>query len=562
MQQKSSIHIWGKQFLKALTWIAVSALQPSTASAQELLPASLQRLSLQTQAPIEIQLQGDAVFSALGDQRRELNGFGIVFDAANDRNNDSHRSGSVALDAKVSQQNGRWFRFRIRGLAQPGFAVDQDDLWLNVDFFRDGGTNSLDHIRQRFYERVELDRKSLADKGRNTKLDEAVWRSYEMVFRTPYAEVDKLTLTVGYDHGKTNSSKSQFWINEISLQAIPVPDSYEAPQPPAPGRPKSELAKMIPLGGRWYYDPKDSSDKPPEQYDYTNGHRLYYLTDKLEAPFADNMTAWRRKGYLDVDGNAIQQDEFVTDNVLVMFTGKHLNIRSRNLPNHPTAVFPDRSRGLDGNPNYIQERISTTRIPLEPQENPNRKAMAGGTNENSALPKGPVGIAVNGIVFFNPFDHLQTEDAIWRLDRCCGHPAPDYQYHYHKYPVCVKSPWSDDGAGHSPLIGFAADGYPIFGPYESQGKLAKDDTDNSLNEYNVHFDNQRGWHYHVTPGKFPHIIGGYWGVAESRRRGPGGAGPGGAGPGGAGPGGPGPGRPGPRGAGLDDRRPPNRPPRP
>ncbi len=534
-------------------WIAAMAMLIQTALAQELVPASMQRLSGQSQAPTGLQFHGDASYAALGDQRRELNGFGIVFDVANDRNHDAVHSGSVAIEAKVSQENGRWFRFRIRGLAQPGFEVDQDDLWLNVDFFRDAGTNSLDHIRQKIYEQIELDRKSLADKGRNTKLDESVWRSYETVFRTPYSEVDKLVLSVGYDHGKSSNSKAQFWINEISLQSIPVPESYEAPQRPASGRPKSDLAKMIPLGGRWYYAPKDSTDKPPQQFDYTNSHRLYYLTDRLEAPFADNMTAWRRKGYLDEDGKSIQQDELVLDNLLVTFTERHLNIRSRNLPNHPTAVFPDRGRGLDGNPNYIQERITTTRIPLQPQENPNRKAMAGGTNENGALPKGPIGIAVNGIVFFNPFDHLQTEDAIWRLDRCCGHPAPDNQYHYHKYPVCVKSPWSDDGSGHSPLIGFAADGYPIFGPYESQGKLAKDSTDNPLNEFNVHFDNERLWHYHVTPGKFPHIIGGYWGVAETRRRG--------GGPGPSGNAGPDQGRR-PEDRRPDDRRPPNRPPRP
>ncbi len=52
------------------------------------------------------------------------------------------------------------------------------------------------------------------------------------------------------------------------------------------------------------------------------------------------------------------------------------------------------------------------------------------------------------------------------MDRCCGHPDPDGTYHYHKYPICMKSPWADDGTDHSPLIGFAFDGFPIYGPYE------------------------------------------------------------------------------------------------
>ena len=81
----------------------------------------------------------------------------------------------------------------------------------------------------------------------------------------------------------------------------------------------------------------------------------------------------------------------------------------------------------------------------------------------------------------------------------------------------MNTPWADDGKGHSPLIGFAFDGFPVYGPYETAGVLAKDSS-NSLNEYNLHSDDSRGLHYHVTPGKFPHIIGGYWGDVEMRNR--------------------------------------------
>lgn len=231
-----------------------------------------------------------------------------------------------------------------------------------------------------------------------------------------------------------------------------------------------------------------------------------------------------------ITGNLVKEDRFVADNVEISFTQTHLVIRSHNLPNHPTAVFPDRGRSLDGNPNYIQERITTTNIPLAPKVNPQHVAMKNSNNSDHALPMGPIGVAVNGVVFFNPFDHLLDEDAVWRLDRCCGHPSPNSQYHYHKYPVCVKTPWSDHGATHSPLIGFANDGFPVYGPYESAGVLAKDDPTNPLNEFNLHEDPERGPHYHVTPGKFPHIIGGFWGVAEIRRRGPPGGGPPGPGP--------------------------------
>jgi hypothetical protein len=69
-----------------------------------------------------------------------------------------------------------------------------------------------------------------------------------------------------------------------------------------------------------------------------------------------------------------------------------------------------------------------------------------------------------------------------------------------------------------PLIGFAFDGYPVYGPYEAKGVLAKDAKDNPLNEYNLHGDEARGPHYHVTPGKFPHIVGGDRGQADPKNR--------------------------------------------
>jgi hypothetical protein len=160
-------------------------------------------------------------------------------------------------------------------------------------------------------------------------------------------------------------------------------------------------------------------------------------------------------------------------------------------------------------------------LPLEPKENP-KHFVTDETNSNHALNMGAIGVALNGVVFFNPFD-LGNTDATDLMDRCCGHPQQQGQYHYHKYPICVNSPWDDQGSGHSGLLGFAFDGYPLYGPYESAGVMAKDVTgEHALNDFNLHYDEQRGWHYHVTPGKFPYLIGGYWGTVDARdvRRGP------------------------------------------
>jgi hypothetical protein len=237
----------------------------------------------------------------------------------------------------------------------------------------------------------------------------------------------------------------------------------------------------------------------------------------LEAPFAGNTTAWLRKGYRDLANKPVDEDKFIADNVVVSFTDQHLVVKSKNLPNHPTATFPDRWRLLDGNPNYIQEQQFTWYIPLEPKENPEHIAMDA-TNSNRALPGGAIGVAINGVILHNPFDEHVYKDAVWRTDRCCGHPSPLQSYHYHKYPVCLSTPWADDGQGHSPLIGFAFDGFPVYGPYEAKGELAKDSKANPLNDFNLHEDSARGPHYHVTPGKYPHLIGGFWGDLELKNR--------------------------------------------
>jgi len=241
-----------------------------------------------------------------------------------------------------------------------------------------------------------------------------------------------------------------------------------------------------------------------------NSDRLFYRDDRLENPFAGNMTAWLRKGFLDEEGRVVTEDRFVPDNVTVEFDGSdYLTIHARNIPNHPTARFPD-TYGTQGyNPSYIQEHDYAWKLPLVPHLRKDPLAVDT-QNSSMALPMGAIGVAINGVVFYNPFD-AGMQDASGIMDRCCGHPSPDNRYHYHKYPICVNTPFVDKGEGHSPLIGFAFDGLPIYGPYESAGTMAKDSTDHPLNAFNAHYDDVRGWHYHVTPGKFPYVIGGYFG---------------------------------------------------
>lgn len=191
-------------------------------------------------------------------------------------------------------------------------------------------------------------------------------------------------------------------------------------------------------------------------------------------------------------------------NMEISHDQEHLIIKSQGYPNHPTAIFPN-----SDNPNEIRVQDFTFRLPLVPRK----------SDTITRLPRGPIGMSLNGVVFFNPFEMeglnaVAGYDEVW-LDSCCGHPQQSGVYHYHKYPTCVKSPFIDEGKSHSPILGIAFDGFPLYGPYESDGSMAMElKGPEALDACNGHSDPERGYHYHVTPNRFPYILGGYAGVVE------------------------------------------------
>jgi len=443
--------------------------------------------------------------------------------------------GSVSqMVRNIDPQKGKWIRFSFRGLPEDNFAVGKDRLYMKIDFYSKSGTNYQDSAERLIYREVEKDRRDLTVNGDYGKGGAAVWRTYEFEELLPFAETDSIKITVGFANGASKTeTKSSFFIDDFTLtqnsqSSRGSTDPADA-KTPATG-PEPSTDGMIRLGGRWYYRPLPSENVSADangllkgglRVTEDNAARLFYRDDRLVNPFAANMGAWLRKGYLDLNGNLVTKDRYVPDNVTLTFNGgQTLVVRARNIPNHPTAKFPD-TYGTQGyNPSYIQEHDYTYYLPLEPARNPQAISMTA-HDENGALPMGSVGFAVNGVVFYNPFD-AGMQDASSIMDRCCGHPSPDNRYHYHKYPVCVNTPFVDKGESHSPVIGFAFDGFPVYGPYESKGVMARDATTNALNAFNVHYDAVRGWHYHVTPGKFPYIVGGYFGKVDMRnfQRGP------------------------------------------
>jgi hypothetical protein len=496
------------------------------------------QLAADGKSPADYQITGDVEYRYLGNPTREVSGYGVALQSGKDLNKDLSIAGSVSqtvsgIDAKA----GRWFRFSFRGLPQDNFAVTNDDLYMKVEFFGNNGKTSYDAKAKPLYSLIQQARKDLAVNGDFKKGGAAAWRNYVVDFYLPFPQVDQLRLSVGFGHGAAKGTvASEFCITRFSLVRIaPPPIDPATASSNAPVITSTHFVipqgQLLPLGGRWYYDAKPDETQAPQTFDYTNVDRLLYKEGGYSAPFAGATSAWLRAGDKDIAGNVVQQDRLIKDNVTISFDATAMIIHTHGIPNHATGKFPQQGFG---NPNYINEREATYYIPLDPKVNP-KHVVTTATNSNHALPMGPIGIAINGVVFFNPFD-ADSQDASNIMDFCCGHPNQNGQYHYHKYPICINSPWADEGSEHSPLLGFAFDGFPIYGPYESANVMAKDVRgEHSLNEFSMHFDQDRGWHYHVTPGKFPYIIGGYWGTEDSRdmrRRGPPGGGLGGGGAGG------------------------------
>ncbi len=136
----------------------------------------------------------------------------------------------------------------------------------------------------------------------------------------------------------------------------------------------------------------------------------------------------------------------------------------------------------NNNPNGITVAEEIFRIPLQPVFN----------NQPSDTPLGTVGVAVNGIPIYNPFENPHQGWAYGRLfSGCCGHPQRNGVYHYHKYPTCLQLLTGNNSrtekekcdeidallanGGHSPLLGFARDGFPIYGPvgWADSGRITK-----------------------------------------------------------------------------------------
>ncbi|MEX0366144.1 MAG: YHYH protein [Ruegeria sp.] len=144
---------------------------------------------------------------------------------------------------------------------------------------------------------------------------------------------------------------------------------------------------------------------------------------------------------------------------MVIRDGRRI-ITSNGVPSHRIGTFPNR-----GNPHRVAAQAYRFEVPV----NPTARAA-------TALPRGAsFGVAVNGVPFDpnaaefwqgNPrsgwtYDALGGAVALG-LDSNYGHVQPSGAYHYHGLPVGLLQQLGWSLAAPSPLVGYAADGFPIY----------------------------------------------------------------------------------------------------
>ena len=196
-----------------------------------------------------------------------------------------------------------------------------------------------------------------------------------------------------------------------------------------------------------------------------------------------------------VDGSVSWANEFsITPN------GGKRTFSGNGLPDHTTGIFPvnpnDDAYTVDRNPNEIAPQRITLSLPASPSLSPSANCVGG-----------EVGILLSGIAIFNAFDALGRDAAANEVqDGCDGHPQQNGYYHYHTLSECIE----DTTVGHSALMGYAFDGFGIYGYYGEDGMEM---TNSKLDEchghsHTIEWDGQtvEMYHYHATR-EFPYTVG-------------------------------------------------------
>jgi hypothetical protein len=209
-----------------------------------------------------------------------------------------------------------------------------------------------------------------------------------------------------------------------------------------------------------------------------------------------------------VDGAVVWPDAQID----VAVSGDKRIVRANNLPKHKTGVFPvaanDDAARYDRNPGRIRAQSILLELPALPQL----------ASVPSCVPMGMIGFALTGVAIYNALDARGQDAAAHEiLDSCDGHPQQQGQYHYHAPSRC----WTDAGKeanGHSDLIGYALDGFGIYGTSGGNGATVHNEDLDACHGHTHAVTWDGGpvdlYHYHFTD-EYPYSVGCFRGIVKT-----------------------------------------------
>ena len=271
-----------------------------------------------------------------------------------------------------------------------------------------------------------------------------------------------------------------------------------------PNRKTDESVKTIPVNKAYFIAENSIGQITEEKIDLNGVETLCYIikthsqaTEHQMGPWCpthiedgkEKAGIWFENGKVyDVSGHFIAElDEFYSDEKWKLYREDGSIKVTDTKEGCLAAAKPDveeayKNHCVECLPEYFKNQITTFTIPVKPiYQNPPQRFGRGG-----------IGIAFNGVKFDPPAptEAILAAHTIAPLDDHGGHVNPHGGYHYHAVRGSTKE--IEQNESHSPMIGYAIDGFGIYATVDKNGKEATD-----LDECGGHSDEIRGYHYHA-----------------------------------------------------------------
>jgi hypothetical protein len=184
---------------------------------------------------------------------------------------------------------------------------------------------------------------------------------------------------------------------------------------------------------------------------------------------------------------------------------KEIKVEANGIPQHRVGRFPSRH-----NPNSVKEQALQFSIPTN--QKPANQPISLHNESDRGPPNTPFGVAVNGVLF-DPGTaefYMGDREADWNyealgasvllgLDVNHGHVQSNGSYHYHGLPTGLLTNLGVNPKAHSPLVGYAMDGYPVYALY---GYRDAKDPDSGIKKLSSSFRLKKGERPDPPGGKY------------------------------------------------------------